>query len=373
MATSWPRTPRGALKIATATVKKWRFLNKTTRSYQCLGSLLTILALLPSFPAAGEDTFTNPLLRSGADPSVAQRAGFYYYMQTTGHNLTIWKTRDVTDLRHAERKVVWTPPATGPDSHEIWAPELHFLNGKWYIYFTADAGSNESHRLYVLENSSPDPLAGDWIFKGPLAPKPNKWAIDPSVFANRGKLYLIWSGWEGDVNGMQNLYIAQLRNPTRIKSRRVRISMPEYPWERYTGSGPVVYVNEGPEILERDGKIFLIYSASGCWTDHYALGMLTASANSNLLDPKSWSKSPEAVFSESPEAHAYGTGHNTFFVSPDGKQNWLLYHANPEPDEGCRTDRSPRAQPFTWKADGRPDFGTPIPLGQPVEKPSGTQ
>lgn len=321
-------------------------------------------------------TFTNPLLPAGADPSVAYRHGFYYYMQTTSNNLTIWKTRDLTDLKDAEKKVVWTPPTDGADSHDIWAPELHFLSGKWYIYFAADAGSNQSHRIFVLENSSPDPLQGAWIFKGQLSDPTSKWAIDPSVFSNRGKLYLIWSGWQGNENGEQDIYIARLRNPWTIEGRRVRLSAPQFSWERFgdlpDGNPPHVNVNEGPEILEHKGKIFLIYSVSGCWTDHYALGMLTASSNSDLLNPASWTKTSQPVFSESPPAHAFGTGHNTFFQSPDGKQDWILYHANPEAGEGCSNLRSPRAQPFTWNADGRPNFGTPVPLETPIERPSGT-
>src|SRR5580704_4727062 len=118
---------------------------------------------------AGGDTFTNPLLPSGADPWVIAWKGYYYYMNTTGKNLTIWKTRDITDLKNAEKKVVWTPPSSGPYSHEIWAPELHRLDNKWYIYFAADAGSNESHRVWVLENGAADPLDGTWEMKGKLS------------------------------------------------------------------------------------------------------------------------------------------------------------------------------------------------------------
>jgi GH43 family beta-xylosidase len=321
--------------------------------------------------------FKNPLLASGADPSVEYRDGFYYYMQTTGEDLTIWKTRDLTDLQHALKKVVWTPPPSGPYSRQIWAPELHFVSGKWYIYFAADAGSNESHRIFVLQNSSPDPLSGRWVFKGQLSDASNKWAIDPSVFSDSGKLYVIWSGWEGDENGEQDIYIARLKKPWTIKGPRVKLSSPQFAWEQDgdlpNQSPSHVNVNEGPEILRHDGKIFLIYSASGCWTDHYALGMLTAEAGSNLLDPASWKKSSQPVFSESPAAHAFGTGHNTFFESPDGKQQWIMYHANPEAGEGCGNFRSPRAQPFTWNSDGTPNFGAPIPLDTPIEKPSGTQ
>jgi len=320
-------------------------------------------------------TFTNPLLPSGPDPFVIFHDGFYYYMNTTAKNLTIWKTRGMSDLKNAEQKVVWTPPTEGPYSHDIWAPELHFIHGKWYIYFAADAGTNQTHRLWVVENSSPDPLTDAWGIPHKLADSTDKWAIDGSVFENKGQLYLIWSGWEGDENGTQSIFIARLKNPWTIGSPRAKISAPQYPWEKVgdtPGDGmPHIDVNEGPEMLKHADKLFLIYSASGCWTDYYALGEAIASANSNLLDPRSWKKAARPVFSESPEAHAYGTGHNGFFKSPDGKQDWIIYHANSEPHQGCGRLRSPRAQPFTWNPDGTPNFGKPIPLDQPVPRPSG--
>jgi len=329
--------------------------------------------------SAANDVFTNPLLSSGADPWSIYKDGFYYYMNTTGDNLVIWKTRSLAELKKAEKKIVWTPPANSPYSKDIWAPELHYLRGKWYIYFAADASTNQTHRLWVLENNSPDPLQGTWLMKGKLADATDKWAIDGSVFEHKGQLYLIWSGWDGDTNGTQSIYIARMKNPWTIEGERVRLSTPELPWEKVgdldnrknPAEPPHVDVNEGPEILTHGDKVFLVYSASGCWTEYYALGMLTASADSNLLDAASWKKSTQPVFQSSPAAHAYGTGHNSFFKSPDGKEDWILYHANSEPHQGCGRFRSPRAQRFTWKADGTPDFGAPVPINTSIQKPSG--
>jgi GH43 family beta-xylosidase len=223
--------------------------------------------------------------------------------------------------------------------------------------------------------------------KGKVADPSDRWAIDASVFENAGKLYMIWSGWQGATNGVQSIYIAELANPWTMKGERVRISTPDYPWEkigdrtltRNAEESPGanmdeplhIDVNEGPEILQHGDKIFLIYSSSACWTDFYELGMLTASASSDLLNPESWKKSPKPVFWQSPEAHAYGTGHNGFFKSPDGKQDWIIYHANSGPNQGCGGHRSPRAQPFTWKADGTPDFGRPVLTATPIARPSG--
>jgi GH43 family beta-xylosidase len=339
--------------------------------------LFFILLASATLTASSQSSFTNPLLPTGPDPWVEYKDGWYYYMNTTGKDLTVWKTRNVADLKSAPKKIVWTPPATGPYSHDIWAPEIHFLRGKWYIYFAADAATNQTHRIWVIENASPDPLEGEWIFKGKLADPADKWAIDASVFEDQGWLYAIWSGWEGDENGVQSIYIARLKNPWTVEGRRARISTPEYPWEKVgdippqlkQDNPPHIDVNEGPEILRHDGKLFLIYSASACWTDHYALGMLTADSGADLINPAAWKKSPQPVFQQAPEAHVYATGHNGFFKSVDGKQDWIIYHANSQPGQGCGSHRSPRAQPFTWNGDASPNFGTPVPAGKALPKP----
>ena len=325
--------------------------------------------------ATGAETFTNPLLPSGADPWVIRHAGHYYYMQTMGNRLVIWKTRNLAALSSAQRKTIWKAPAGTAYSHDIWAPELHRIDGKWYVYFAADDGDNRSHRMYVLENQNADPLQGSWTFKGKIADPSDKWAIDGSVFQYRKQWYMIWSGWEGDRNGQQNIYIAAMENPWTIKGRRVKISSPTLPWETHgdvSGNPPHVNVNEGPQILFHKKEVFLVYSASGCWTDYYALGLLQLTDKKKLLNPASWKKNPQPVFRQAPENEVYAPGHNSFFCSPDGRENWILYHANDHPGAGCGAQRSPRMQPFSWTKDGQPDFGVPVRKGDRLPLPSGT-
>jgi len=335
-----------------------------------------LLALIPS-AAFSQTTFRNPLLPTGPDPWVIADHGFYFYMNTTGSNLTIWKTPDITDLAHAEKKIVWTPPATGPYSKDIWAPELHRFDNKWYIYFAADQGENEQHRIYVVENPSADPLEGTWTFKGKVADGTDKWAIDATVFedGDSHRRYILWSGWEGDSDGEQRIYIAHLKNPWTIDSSRTLLSYPKYPWEHVGDlpnrpAMPHVNVNEGPEILTHQGRIFLVYSGSACWTDYYELGVVEAHSGADLLDPASWTKFDHPFFKQSPANYVFGPGHNGFFQSLDGKQDWIIYHANPSPNQGCGDHRSPRIQPFTWNSDGTPDLGTPVSTETDLEKPS---
>lgn len=320
-------------------------------------------------------TFTNPLLDHGPDPWVIGYKGMFYYMNSTGTNLTIWATPDITDLRHARKQIVWTPPATGPDSHDIWAPELHRFDGRWYLYFAADAGTNESHRIFVLENPDEDPLSDHWTLKGQVNDSTDKWAIDASAFEVDGQKYLLWSGWKGDRDGEQDIYIAHLSNPWTIDSPRTLISSPRYPWEHVGDlpdrpETPHVDVNEGPELLRHGKDLFLVYSGSACWTDFYELGVAEAHVGDNLLDANSWRKFDHPFFTQNRVGHVFGPGHNGFFKSPDGKQDWIIYHANPRSQEGCGDFRSPRAQPFTWNADGTPNFGSPLPTDTPLKKPT---
>ena len=319
-------------------------------------------------------TFTNPVLAQGADPWVTYKDGYYYHTHSTGTDLELWKTKNPADLSSAEHKVIWTPPVGTVWSKELWAPELHFIVGKWYMYFAADGGLNKGHRIYVIENASADPMTGDWTFKGKVSDPSNKWAIDVSVFENKGLLYMIWSGWAGDSNGQQNIYIAAMSNPYTISGERVLLSAPTYKWEVFgnltdPNNPPHVNVNEGPEMLKHGNKLFLVYSASGCWTDHYCLGMLTADQNSDLLNPQSWIKSPEPVFKGNPANNVYAPGHNSFFKSPNGKEDWIMYHANPGPGCGCDGKRSTRIQRFTWKPDGTPNFGVPFETGKVLRQP----
>ena len=320
-------------------------------------------------------TFTNPLLPAGADPWSIYKNGFYYYTHTVGDRLIIWKTKSLADLKTAPHKTVFIPPTGKAYSKGLWAPELHFINKKWYLYFAADSGKNESHRMWVLENSSKDPMKGTWKLKGKVTDASDKWAIDASVFQHKGKLYMIWSGWEGDNNGRQDIYISKMKNPWTLEGNRTRLSSPTLEWEKHgdlkdANNPPHVSVNEGPQFLQHGDRIFLIYSASGCWTEYYALGMLSNHADRNLLDSSSWTKNPEPVFIKSVENAVYAPGHNSFFKSPDGTEDWILYHANAEPGKGCGRDRSPRAQKFTWNKDGTPNFGTPVKTGELLAAPS---
>ncbi|MGN8646602.1 family 43 glycosylhydrolase [Gracilibacillus sp. HCP3S3_G5_1] len=318
------------------------------------------------------ELFENPIIGDGADPWIVSHTdGYYYYTHTTGNNITIWKSKTITGLQDAESKIVWTPEPGAPNSAHIWAPEIHFINGKWYIYFAASDGDMEKQRMHVLESETSDPFS-DYSYPegttyGKLTTPSDKWAIDGTIWELDGQYYFAWSGWEGDVNVRQDIYIAPMENPWTISGERVELSRPEYDWEKIGEP----HVNEGPQFLQNDdGQLFLIYSASGSWTDDYKLGMLTFTG-SNPLDPGAWEKSPEPVFEKDPNVGVYGPGHNGFFKSPDGTEDWIIYHA--AKFQGSGWDRNIRMQKFTWNEDGTPNFGKPVATGTLLEVPSGEQ
>ncbi|RYY18461.1 MAG: glycosyl hydrolase family 43 [Chitinophagaceae bacterium] len=322
-------------------------------------------------PPGPANTFTNPLLSSGPDPWVIRKGDSYYYTHTQGNKISLWKTSKMSDLANAPVQTAWTAPATGPNSKNVWAPELHFLANKWYLYYTAGASADlATQRTFVLENTSDDPRTGTWVDKGKIVDAAaDFFAIDGTVFSHNNKDYFIWSGQASATDRNQRLYIAAMSDPWTLSGARKLISSPELAWET-NGAPPAV--NEAPEIIKNTtGKVFLVYSASGCWTDDYALGLLTLKDGGDPLVASDWIKSPQPVFIKNTSNGAYGPGHNTFFKSVDGSEDWILYHANPASGLGCGDMRNPRMQKFVWKPDGTPDFGQPVRINTAIVKPAG--
>ncbi|MFN7141034.1 MAG: family 43 glycosylhydrolase, partial [Limisphaerales bacterium] len=322
-----------------------------------------LLLLLCFFSEAAGAVFYNPILSNGADPWILRKDGFYYYTHTTGSNVRLRKAPYLTGtngIANAFSYVVFTPAP--PYNQNVWAPELHFLQGKWYIYFAADDGTNANHRMFVAEADAADPITA-FTPKGKIADSTNRWAIDGTVLEKEdGSLYFIWSGWPGNVDGLQNLYIAPMSNPWTISGPRVLISTPNHGWEGW--------INEGPQVLKRNGKIFIVYSANASWTDDYCYGLLT-NTDGDVLNPASWSKHPQPVFKKysGNEGSVFGPGHGSFTTSIDGTEDWMLYHA--AKFSGSGWNRNIRLQRFSWNPNDSPNFGHPIPTNTALYVPSG--
>lgn len=341
--------------------------NFTTVWLVILGVSVLAAAQEPAVQKGG--AFTNPLITSqdSADPWMFYHDGFYYLTATFDPEGGVWLRRSKTlaGFETGEKKKIYDAPKTGLRSRQIWAPEIHHLNKRWYLYFTASDGTDENHRIYVFESRTDDPWS-KYDFKAKVFNREmDGWAIDATVFNDeKGALYMLWCGHVP--NGGNGIYIAPMSNPWTISGKPVLIAQAVFEWERIRYP-----INEAPEILQHDGKTFLIYSASDTGTPDYALGMLTLNGE-DVLSPNAWTKSPQPVFSQmkSADGNVFGPGHNGFFKSPDATEDWIVYHGK-ESGEYTYRGRKTRAQKFFWNADGTPNFGSPIRTGKLSAEPSG--
>jgi GH43 family beta-xylosidase len=344
-----------------------------------LGALVVlVLAAVSAFAAvrlapaaqAAASTFTNPINSSGADPWMTYHQGNYYLMTTPYSGaLTMRRASTIAALKTTSPSPVFNAHAPGRDSL-IWAPEFHLLSGpngqRWYIYYSAGPGEVSAQRVHVLESAGTDPM-GPYAYKGMLFSATNWWSIDASVLTINGQLYVLWSGTPGGTtySGAPSVYITALSNPWTAGTTRLQLSTPTYDWERQLWS-----INEGPAALQHNGRTFVVYSASGCGGPDYKLGLLTYNGG-NVLSAGSWTKSPTPVFQRNDAAGVFGPGHNGFFTSPDGTEDWIVYHANDSASSGCGDTRSTRIQKLTWNADGTPNLGTPVSRSTALPVPSG--
>lgn len=428
-----------------------------------------------------EFSFVNPIIPSRADPSIAQRDGFYYYCFAVGDSIFVSRATRIQDLGKATSERVFQVPPDQPFSKTVIVPQLQFINNRWYIYFSADDGDFANHRIFALESRSTDPQ-GEYTFKGKVAAFNDRHAVNASTVRINGQLFMLWSGADNGRIDQQNIYIAPMVNPfslnqkpafvqrveaensvitdaravpkpdssngsnvgfidlgtssveftvtapaagtfamdiahtrglpetashrllvngravevvsypigddfnrvqtvTRlvtlragtnkiklqrvegsaeldyieVKTRnvdRVAIAHPEFDFERIGG---LPYANEGPIALQRNGKTFIIYSANGATSEDRSLGMMEL-VGADPMRKESWKKSPEAVFAKTD--NVFGPGNAVFVKSPDGTEDWMVYHH--QKTRGSGFDRDISMQRYEFDENGRPVFGIPV-------------
>jgi GH43 family beta-xylosidase len=274
------------------------------------------------------------------------------------------KASTIADLKRARPKKIWQD-STPERCCNYWAPEFFLLNGPdglhWYGYYTGGPSACcDNQRIHVIESAGTDPM-GPYIYKAQLKDSTDDRIIDASVLQLNGSLYLLFAG--RIANSEQRIYIAPMKNPWALSGDRVLLSAPTYSWEQEGRN-----INQGPVALQHNGKTFIVYSASYCGGAGYKLGMLTYTGGAPL-QISSWNKSPTPVFQGTDEV--FSPGHNTFFKSPDGMEDWIVYHANSSPNGSCDMNRTPRIQKFTWNNDGTPNFGSPVSVNADLAVPSG--
>ncbi|MEV4168769.1 family 43 glycosylhydrolase [Nonomuraea sp. NPDC049709] len=334
-----------------------------------LATLLAVTANLLSPGAAHASPavqYTNPLAAQRADPHIFRHTDGYYYFTATApeyDRIVLRRATTIQGLATAPESVIWRKHSTGEMGAHIWAPEIHFINGKWYVYFAAGRTDDVWRiRMYVLESAAANPLTGTWTERGRITTPWDTFSLDATTFVANGVRYLLWAQQEPGISTNSNLYIARMgASPWTITGATTRLTVPTLAWETRGYK-----VAEGPSVLQRNGRLFLAYSASA--TDaNYCLGLLTASASADPLQASSWTKSPNPVFAGNAATSQYGPGHNSFTTSEDGQSDILVYHdrnyrdisGDPLNDPNRRT----RVQKVYWRADGTPDFGIPVPDG----------
>ena len=318
-----------------------------------------------------KNQFNNPLAQQRADPFVTKAIdGTYYFIATVPEydRIEIRSSKTINGIKDAQPVTVWRKHEKGIMGNHIWAPELHRIDGKWYIYFAAGSAEEKwKIRKYALSNPSEDPTKGEWKEEGEIVSKRNEFTLDATTFELNGQRYMIWVDRASDKVANTGLYIAKMTSPTILDDKQVVISQPEYPWEIQGHR-----VNEGPAVLIRNGKVFLTFSASA--TDaNYCIGLLWAKEGSSLLDPASWHKLPQPVFFSNDALKRFGPGHNSFTVAEDGKTDVMIYHARDykeiKGEPLYDPNRHTRARVLRWTKDGMPDFGQELDDNEMAQKP----
>ncbi|GGP18975.1 glycoside hydrolase family 43 protein [Silvimonas iriomotensis] len=312
------------------------------------------------------NAWPNPFIEQRADPFILRHQDHYYFIASVPEydRLEIRRAASLDGLRETQAVVVWRKPHSGPMSQLIWAPELHHVDGRWYIYFAAshtqalDAAGMFQHRMFVLECADADPLAGCWVEKGQITTPLDTFALDGTTFLHQDRRWYLWAQKAPDIAGNSNLYLAEMANPWTLKSAPVLLSKPELEWECRG-----FLVNEGPAVITHGDRLFVSYSASAT-DENYCIGLLWIPLQADPMQPENWRKSALPVFCTNKQNRQFGPGHNSFTQTPDG-QDVLVYHARNytqiEGDPLYDPNRHTRLQAIHWQENGMPDFGSPAP------------
>ena len=312
---------------------------------------------------AKELKYNEPWIMQRADPYVYRHTdGKYYFTASVPEydGIVLRRSETLAGLAQAQETEIWHKHEEGPMSIHIWAPELHYIEGAWYIYYAGgDKDAIWDIRPYVLKCEDVDPVTGKWTELGKMKRADDDefsfeaFSLDATVFENKGRLYYVWAEKVGVGKQISNLYIARMSAPDKLETVQVMLTTPDYDWERVG-----FWVNEGPAVIKHGGKIFLTYSASETGKA-YCMGMLTADEDSDLLDPASWVKEKKPVLESDEELGIFGPGHNSFTKDEEGN-DICVYHARNEEeitgDPLYNPNRHARLMKVKWDADGRPVF-----------------
>ncbi|MDO4866728.1 MAG: family 43 glycosylhydrolase [Clostridia bacterium] len=275
--------------------------------------------------------WNSPFIAQRADPYVLRHGGKWYFTASVPEydRIALRCADTLEGLREAGEIVLWRAHESGDMSLHIWAPELHCLDGRWYIYFAASRKDDIwALRPWVLRCEGDDPMAGPWTECGILKRADGDvfsftdFSLDMTIFEHSHRRYCVWAEKVSVGKKISNLYIAEMADPLTLKTPQMLLSAPTYPWERHE-----FWVNEGPAFIAHGDRVYLTYSASDT-SPAYCMGLLWADADADLMDISSWHKLNHPVFTTDAEKGLFGPGHNTFFTDEAGEV-CTAYHARP--------------------------------------------
>ena len=273
--------------------------------------------------------YNTPFIEQRADPYIRYIEGKWYFTASVPEydRIILRCANSVEALRTAPERVLWRKHDSGVMSRNVWAPEIHCLNGDFYIYFAAgEMDDMWNIRPWVLRCEGGDPMTGDWVECGMLERADGDvfsftdFSLDMTVFTQQGRNYCIWAEKVSVGRKISNLYIAEMETPLRLKTPQMLLTSPTYAWERHE-----FWVNEAPTVLEHEGKTFMTYSASDT-SPAYCMGMLFKDADADPMDISVWHKMNHPVFASDAQKGIYGPGHNTLFIDEKGGV-YSSYHA----------------------------------------------
>jgi GH43 family beta-xylosidase len=315
--------------------------------------------------------YTNPLnpQTDNADPCIVycNKTKYYYGIYTGGTSLRLHRAKKLGDLfSNDESEIIYRANEADDTYGFLWAPELHYIDGWWYLYTSTHQTATNRYLKHVicLKAKSEDLLEG---FEFAAHINKELFAIDPTIYQDRKnqKLYICFSAM---IDGEQKLAIQELKNPTEPIGDYTVIASAKYDWELVPPYDKMK-INEGAYFIENQGRLFIVYSGNGCWSDDYILGVLEF-VGTDMLSADAWVKHPEPVMTKG--NGNYGPGHATFFYSPDQSELWIAHHCLHDTNPSCDVMvRHCHAQKVLFDQSGFPIMDKPLPKNTVFPAPSG--
>jgi beta-xylosidase len=303
-------------------------------------SIFLLAAVLPAAAETVSRTYTNPVYAGDMpDPTVLRWNGVYYAMGTTGNGRAddgrIFKLLRSTNLVDWQNLGGALIPPSDNSAYQYWAPEATEMNGKFYVYYAMGGVEPEKFEIRVATSDTPQ---GPYTDTGNVLTdcEHNRFTIDPFPFRDDdGQWYFFYSrNFTNTDNGFHAgtaIVVDRLIDMTRLAGDCHVVVRARYDWTLFLPhrSMPVYgktfdwHTIEGACVTKHDGRYYCIYSGANFQTDRYGLDYVVADSP---MGPYSGQGKTARLLHSIP-GKVRGPGHNDIAVAPDGKSEYIVYHA----------------------------------------------